>query len=100
MLSTLLCCGCAVLYYYYYYNQQQSMQQAYEQYYNNAGWQPMGEEGQFSDGNAKDKELESEQSQFENQHSTGFSPEFIPPPYAVYNGPYGAKAEEKVQRQV
>jgi len=59
VLGSILCCGCALLYYYYYQNQQQSIQQAYEQYYNNAGWQPMGEEGQFGDAAAEEKKSRS-----------------------------------------
>jgi len=95
MLGTLLCCGCTLLYYYYYQSQQQSIQQAYEQYYNNAGWQPMGEEGQFGDTSAKESEAAGEQGQFEQQYPTGQSPDFIPPPYAVYNGPYGTEKDQK-----
>jgi hypothetical protein len=100
MLGTLLCCGCGLLYYYYYQNQQQAVQQAYEQYYNNAGWQPMGEEGQVDDAAAKEKEAEGGQNQFEHQYPTGHSAEFIPPPYAVYNGPYGSEEHGKEQRHV
>jgi len=96
MLGTMLCCGCGLLYYYYYQNQQQAVQQAYDQYYNNAGWQPMGEEGQFGDADAKEKEAEGEQNQFENQYPTGHSPEFVPPPYAAYNGPYGTADQKHV----
>jgi len=93
MLGTLLCCGFGLLYYYYYHNQQQSIEHAYEQYYNNAGWQPMSEEGQVDEAAAKERE--AEQGQFEHQYPTGHSAEFIPPPYAVYNGPYGAGKDER-----
>jgi len=91
MFATLLCCGCGLLYYYYYQQQQQTVQQAYDQYYNNAGWQPMGEDGQV-DASAKEAEAAGEQSASEHTYPTGHSAEFIPPPYAVYTGSYGSDA--------
>jgi len=37
----------------------------------------------------KKKEVESEQNQSEEQqYPTGYSPEYVPPPYALYNGAY------------
>jgi len=99
MFGALLCCGCGLLYYYYYQQQQQSVQQAYEQYYNNAGWQPMNEDGQVGDAAAKEREATSEQNATEHNYPTGYSTEFVPPPYAVYTGSYGSDAG-KGQRHV
>jgi hypothetical protein len=94
MLGTLLCCGCALAYYYYYQNQQQNMQQAYEQYYNNAGWQPMGADGVT----AEDKQAEAaQQADAAAVYPPGQSPQYIPPPYAVFNGPYEPKPQGQQQ---
>lgn len=77
LFGTLLCGGCTLLYYYYYRRNQQSMQQAYEQYYNSAGWQPMGEDGQVVEGTTEEKQAEAAQNQFEPEHPTGNSEEYI-----------------------
>jgi len=87
-LGSLLCCGCALFYYFYYKRQQQAIQEAHEQYYNTAGWQPMGDEEQVVDASAEEKQAEAEQNQFEYEHPTGNSQQYIPPPYALYNGAY------------
>jgi hypothetical protein len=97
--GSLLCGGCTIFYYYYYYRNQQSIQQAYGEYWNNAGWQPMGEDGQAAD--AENKQAEAEQGQNEQQdYPTGNSEEYIPPPYALYNGAYANEQTEKDQRHV
>jgi hypothetical protein len=98
ILGTLLCCGCAIFYYYYYQRNQQSLQQAYDQYYNTAGWQPMGEDGQVGDISAEQKQAEAEQNQFEQVYPTGDSQEYIPPPYAIYNGSYPTEDHGKDQK--
>lgn len=82
--GTLLCCSGALLFYYYYKRQQQTAQQSYAEYYNNAGWQPMSEEGQV----AEEKEAEAAQNPYETEYPTGNSEQFVPPPYAIYNGSY------------
>jgi len=98
--GTLLCCGCTLFYYYYYKRNQQSIQQAYDQYYNSAGWQPMGEEGQVVDSTAEEKQAEAEQNQFEQEHPTGNSQEYISPPYALYNGTYVNENDPKEQKHI
>lgn len=97
ILASLLCCGCAVVYYYYYYQNQQTAQQAYDQYFGSAGWQPMGEDGQVIDESALEKQAEAEKSQNQNEENypTGNSQQYIPPPYAAYNGPYANGDQEK-----
>ncbi|CAF1113417.1 unnamed protein product [Adineta steineri] len=93
--GTLLCGGCSLLYYYYYYYyNQQSGEQAY---WNNAGWQPMGEGEQVVDGDAEKKqaEAEGEQNQYEQNYPTGQSEEYVPPPYALYNGAYETSPADK-----
>ncbi|CAF1520406.1 unnamed protein product [Adineta ricciae] len=98
ILGTLLCGGCSLLYYYYYYyHNQQSAEQAY---WDNAGWQPMGEEEQVVDASAEQKKAEAEQSQQEQEYSTGFSPEYVPPPYALYNGTYDNEQANNDQKRV
>jgi len=91
ILGSLLCCVGAILYYYFYYypSQQQAVQDAYDQYYTSAGWQPMGEDGQIVDASVLEKQAEAEKSQVDQQnYPTGNSQQYIPPPYAIYNGPY------------
>lgn len=88
ILGSMLCCGCTLFYYYYYQRHQQSAQLAYDQYWNNAGWQPMGEEELGVDPNAEQKRAEAEQGQVEQGYPAGNDQEYIPPPYALYNGSY------------
>jgi hypothetical protein len=98
VLGSILCCGCTLLYYYYY----RSHQQASEQYWNNAGWQPMTDDEQVVDPNAEEKqaEAEAEQYQYEHEYPTGNSSEYIPPPYALYNGAYVSTEQEKEQKYI
>lgn len=96
--GTLLCGGCSLLYYYYYYYyHQQSAEQAY---WENAGWQPMGEEEQVVEGDVEKKQTEAEQTQQEQNYPTGFSTEFVPPPYALYNGTYDNEQAGKEQKHI
>jgi len=97
--GSLLCGGCTLFYYYYYYRNQQSIQQAYGEYWNNAGWQPMGEDGQPADAEKKEAEAE-QQGQYEQDYPTGNSEEYVPPPYALYNGAYTNEQTEKDQKHV
>jgi type II secretory pathway pseudopilin PulG len=99
--ASLLCCGCVTFYYFYNQNKQQTMQEAYEQYYNNAGWQAMGEDGVIIGDDGQEKQAEADQSQFEQQeYPTGNSPEYIPPPYALYNGTYPTEDDQKDPKYV
>jgi len=89
IVGTLLCGGCSLLYYYYYYYyNQQSTEQAF---WDNAGWQPMGDEEQVVDAEADKKQAEAEQSQQDQHYPTGLSEEYVPPPYALYNGAYASE---------
>jgi hypothetical protein len=97
LVGTLLCSCGGFLFYYYYKHNQQSMQQAYEHYYNTAGWQPMGEDGEF-DPNAEAKKAEAEENEFEHEYPTGLSEQYIPPPYALYNGVYVNEQNETEQK--
>jgi len=99
LIGTLLCCGCTLLFYYYYQRNQQSVQQVYEQYYNNAGWQPMPDEGQVVDGNVEQKQAEAEQNPTVFEYPTGNSEQYIPPPYAVYNNSYVNDLNGQDQKQ-
>jgi len=96
IIGTLLCCAGAVFFYYYYY---QRNQQTIDPYWNNAGWQPMNEEEQVGDATAEEKQAEAEQSQFA-EYPTETSPEYIPPPYALYNGAYASEQQTKDQKYV
>jgi hypothetical protein len=98
ILGTLLCCGCTLLYYYYYQRNQQVFEQAAEQYMTNAGWQPMTEDEQVVDPNHKEKQAEAEQYEYENEHPTGNSSDYVPPPYALYNDAYVSTGAEKEQK--
>jgi hypothetical protein len=98
LFGTLLCGGCT-LFSYYYYKRHQSVQ-AYDQYMTNAGWQPMGDEEQVVDANAEEKKAEADQGQFENEYPVGNSEEYIPPPYALYNGNYPTEQQVKDQKYV
>ncbi|CAF1148294.1 unnamed protein product [Rotaria sordida] len=98
LLGTLLCCSCTALYYYYYHRNRHVVQQVYDQYWNNAGWQPMSEEGHVVDGNAGEKQVQAEQNQQEFEHPTGNSEAYIPPPYALYNGANAADEKAKDQK--
>ena len=84
ILGTLFCCSGTLLFYYYYKRRQQTGEQNYAEYYNNAGWQPMSEDGQTADA----KQTEATQ----NEYPTGQSADFVPPPYAIYNGSYAEQA--------
>ncbi|CAF2525994.1 unnamed protein product [Rotaria sp. Silwood2] len=99
-IGTLLCCTCTVFYYYYYQRNQHLVQQVYDQYWNNAGWQPMDEEGYVADGNADEKQAEAEQNQYDYEYPTGNSEEYIPPPYALYNAAYAAEENAKDQKNM
>ncbi|CAF3499569.1 unnamed protein product [Rotaria sp. Silwood1] len=99
LVGTLLCCTCTAFYYYYYQRNQHLVQQVYDQYWNNAGWQPMSEEG-YVDGNVDEKQVEAEQIQHDNDYPTGNSEEYIPPPYALYNGSYVADENAKDQKHI
>jgi hypothetical protein len=95
LIGSILCLGAGIFFYYYYKQDQKATQEAYEQYYNSAGWQPMSEDGQVVDPNAEEKKAEAEQQQYEYEYATGNSEQYIPPPYALYNGPYGTAQEQK-----
>jgi len=96
--GTFICCGGGLFFYHYYAKNQQSVQEAYAQYYGSAGWQPMGENGQvIVDGVGAEKQAEAEQQQYEYEYPTGESQEYIPPPYALYNGSYADPLKEKEQ---
>lgn len=82
--GVLLCCSGAFCYYYYYNRNQQTINEAYAQYYSNAGWQPMSEDGQVI---ADEKQAEAQAEQT-GEYPTGHSSEYIPPPYALYSGSY------------
>jgi hypothetical protein len=89
LLGTLLCCTCTIFFYYYYQRNQQAVQQSYAEYYNNAGWQPMPDEGgEVVDANAEEKQAEAEQNQYEQEYPTDYPEEYIPPPYALHNGSF------------
>jgi len=89
LFGTLLCCaGSLFVYYYYQRHRQQITQQAYEEYYRTVGWEVMPGDGGVLEGTADEKQTEAEQDQVEYEHPTGFSNEYIPPPYALYNGSY------------
>jgi hypothetical protein len=96
--GTVICGGCALVFYYYYKRNQTI--QAYDQYMTNAGWQPMGDEEQVVDANAEEKKAEADQSQFTNEYPAGNSEEYIPPPYALYNGHYPTEQQAKDQKYV
>jgi hypothetical protein len=53
LLGTLICSGGTLFFYYYYKRSQQATQEAYEHYYNSAGCQAMGEDGQVVDPSAE-----------------------------------------------
>lgn len=87
----LLCCACTLGFYYYYQRNQQAFQEAYDQYVNNAGWQPMSEGQEYTgDIIAEEKRMEAEK--YENSN---YVEETVPPPYAGYNGPYASETEKK-----
>jgi hypothetical protein len=86
-----LCCGCTVGCYYYLKKNQQVFQEAFDQYANPTGWEPIDEtEGNIVDTAAEEKQIEAEKSQFENANV-----EFVPPPYAAYEGAYVPEQEKK-----
>jgi len=102
ILGTLVCSGGTLFFYHYYKRSQQATQEAYEHYYNSAGWQEMGEDGQVVDPSAEEKkaeaEAEAEQNQYEYAYPTGNSEQYIPPPYALYNGSYVNEQTEKEEK--
>lgn len=97
IIGTLLCGGCSLIYYYYYYYNQPSAEQAD---WNNAGWQPMGEEEPVVDGTAENKQAEAAQSPYEQSYPTSHSQEFVPPPYALYNGNYATEQTDKNAKHI
>jgi hypothetical protein len=99
IIGTLLCCACAVVFYYYYYYYTRNSQLV-DPYLNNAGWQPMNEEEQVGDASAEAKQAEAEQSQYVHDYPTETSPEYIPPPYALYNGAYVSEEQTKDQKYI
>ena len=92
LLGTLLC-GATTVCFYFYYKRNQSTLSAHDQYLNNAGWQPMGADGQVFDGSAEEKQAEADAGQYNPQYPTGTSEEYIPPPYALYNGGYATEQQ-------
>lgn len=99
LVGTLLCGACALLFYYYYsQRQQQAGQQAYNEYWNQTGWQPMGEDEQVVDADAAAKKAEAEQGQAAGAYPTGSSEEYIPPPYVLSSGSYTAEKHEQAPR--
>jgi hypothetical protein len=98
IIGTLICSAGALFFYYYYKRSMQATQQAYEHYYNSAGWQPMDGEGQVVDPTAEEKKAEAEQGQYEYAYPSGNSEEYIPPPYALYNGSYKNEQPENEEK--
>ncbi|CAF0816490.1 unnamed protein product [Didymodactylos carnosus] len=98
LVGSLLCCGCTVFFYYYYRKRQQTANAAQQQYWNDAGWQPMGEgDGTQPEGMSaeEEKQVEADQGQFAseqylngNKGVTAEGQQYMPPPYALYNGSY------------
>jgi hypothetical protein len=64
----------------------------------NAGWQPMSEDGQVIEGTPEEKQAEAEQGQYEYEYPASNSEEYIPPPYALYNGSFVNEQSEKDQK--
>ena len=83
LLGTCLC-GATSVCFYYYYKRHQNTQFSHDQYLNNAGWQPMGEDGQV----AEEKQAEADGVQYAEEYPAGTGEEYVPPPYALYNGVY------------
>jgi hypothetical protein len=100
LLGTLLCCGCTIFFYYYYYQRQQQAAQDLTEYYMNAGWQPMSEDGQVIEDTSEQKQAEAEQAQYEFENPASNSEEYIPPPYALYNGSFVNEQNEKDQKHM
>jgi len=98
LFGTLICCATTFFFYYYYQRQQQAAQQDIAQYYMNAGWQPMSEDGQVIEGTPEEKQAEAEQGQYEYEYPASNSEEYIPPPYALYNGSFVNEQSEKDQK--
>jgi hypothetical protein len=98
LFGTVLCGSCTLIFYYYY--KRNLTIQAYDQYMTNAGWQPMGDEEQAVDANAEEKKAEADQSQFAHEYPVGNSEEYIPPPYALYNGNYPTEQQAKDQKYI
>ncbi|CAF1216638.1 unnamed protein product [Didymodactylos carnosus] len=92
LFGLLLCCGGTVFFYYYYRKYQQTIDESYQQYWNNAGWQPLEEDGQ--DTQQDEKQAEAEQGQFESEQylseksGADGQQQYMPPPYALYNASY------------
>ena len=98
IVGTLLCSSCALLFYYYYYQRQQQEQASQQEYWNQTGWQPMGEDGQVVDADAK--KAEAEQGQATDAYPTGSAEEYIPPPYAVSSVSYATDKQEQAPRYI
>jgi hypothetical protein len=78
IMGSLFCCGITLIVYYYYHNNQQKIQHAYDQYINDAGWQPLEEsEADFINDDTEKKDIEAEKYQYESYVS-----ENGPPPYS------------------
>jgi len=87
----LLCCSWTVGCYYYFKRHQQVFQEAYDQYTNPTGWEPIDEtEENVVDPTAEEKQIEAENSQFQNANV-----EFVPPPYAAYENAYATEQQRK-----
>jgi len=97
LFGTLLCGIGGLFFYYYYYKRNQ---QTIDPYWNHAGWQPMSEEEIVGDASAEEKQAEAE-NQFAQEYPTGNAHEYIPPPYALYNGAYVSEQQhEKDQKYI
>jgi len=48
----------------------------------------------------KKKKAEADQSQFVNEYPVGNSEEYIPPPYALYNGHYPTEQQANDQKYI
>jgi hypothetical protein len=90
-----ICCVGSILSYYYYTKNSSTHQETYDQHYNHAGWQPMTVDGQVVDTIAEEKQAEAEQSQYYQGYPAGSQQEYVPPPYAMYNGPYPSGEQSK-----
>lgn len=86
LMGTVLCCGCTLLYYYYYEKNQHVVQQVYDEYINNSGWEPVGEEGVVIDANGEQQATDGEKQPFD--YTNGVSEAYFAPPYELYNGSY------------
>jgi len=91
LFGTLLCGIGGLFFYYYYYKRNQ---QTIDPYWDHAGWQPMSEEEIAGEASAEEKQAEAE-NQFGEEYPTGNDQEFVPPPYALYNGAYVSEQQHE-----